>query len=163
MSIELNLASANNFQVIFPKLPNEEGVDRKLVLYAYGSVLPAVGFTESIESWQGWEVKTINSTLQFENWNINFSIDDKFDNWKRLFNWMAYINNNKDEGGKRWIHSAVNTSLQVFDNYERKILEIKFNKMLPVSLEEVTLSFREGETDLSSGLRLIYDYFTIER
>jgi len=53
MSIELNLASANNFQVIFPKLPNEEGVDRKLVLYAYGSVLPAVGFTESIESWQG--------------------------------------------------------------------------------------------------------------
>ncbi len=64
--MELNLASANNFQVIFPKLPNELEVDRKLVLYAYGSILPAVSFAEGTMNWQGWEIKTITSNLQYE-------------------------------------------------------------------------------------------------
>ncbi len=98
--MELNLASANNFQVIFPRLPNETSVDRKLVLYAYGSILPAVSFNETILNWQGWEVKSINSNLQYEQWNIQFAVDSKFNNWKRLYSWMAYINNNKDVGGK---------------------------------------------------------------
>ncbi len=75
---------------------------------------------------------------------------------------MTYINNNKDIGGKEWKYSAVDVSLQIQDNYEKNVLKITFNKVLPVALGEVALSFREGEPNINSDLRLIYDYFTLE-
>lgn len=162
MAMQLNLSSSNNFQIIFPKLPSENEVNRKLVLYAFDTILPGVSFNEDIVPWQGLEAKTIKGNLKYETWNVSFVVDGEFDNWKRLYNWMAYINNNINISRKKWEFSAINTMLQVFDNYNKKVLEVDFNKILPLSLGQIQFSFRNGETNLTSEISLIYDYFKIK-
>lgn len=160
--MELNFASGNNFQLIFPKLPTEDNVDRKLVLNIFDTVIPGISFAENKMNWQGWVVSGL-SNLTFDNWETNFLIDEKFDNWKKLCTWMFNINNNRNRGGEiPWRFSAINTSLNIYDNYEQHILKITFNNILPQSLGKVKLSYREGESYLHSNMNFIYDYFTFE-
>lgn len=161
--MQLNLASGNNFQLMFPTLPIEDKPDRTLLLHVFDSVLPGVSFDENVMNWQGWDIRYISSNMNYEPWKFSFNIDEKFDNWKRIYYWMENINNNRDKGGDNpWRFSAVNTSLHVYNNYRELVLKVTFNSILPRSLGDVELSFREGESFLSSSLELMYDYFVVE-
>ena len=94
----LNAASANNFQLVIPKLPHTESLDesREFILNVYGTILPGVSLDAEDHHWQGWASKRLDGKMNFTDVTMNFSVNEKFSNWITLFDWMSFINNNKD-------------------------------------------------------------------
>ena len=159
----LNLASENNFQLVFPKIPTETVVDRELVLNIYETVFPGVSFETNESHWQGWVLPAVLSNMRFEEWTVSFDIDEIFDNWKRLFDWMWYINNNKDKAGETLKNYAIDATLFVYDNYGNIVIKGIFTSLFPRTLDGVNLSTREGEKYLTSKVIFDYIYFELEK
>jgi hypothetical protein len=159
----LNLASANNYQLIIPKLPADIDIDRSFVLNIYETVIPAISFGENIISWQGFRHKAITEALNFEPWETRFIIDEQFDNWYKLYTWLTFINNNKDKAGDAIANYAIDASLLIYDNYQRPVMKIKFVSLIPLNLAGATLTHRQGETFLESSCTFVYDYFDVDK
>ncbi len=162
INTKLNTASENNFRLIFPKLPHEDKVDRNLSLHIYETILPGVSFDASIQNWQAFQFPFNIETLKFENWSVSFDVDEKFDNWKRLFKWFTYINNNKDKAGMTIKNFVIDSNLLIYDNYDNMILKCVFSYMFPINLSGVTLTIRQGEQYLTSKIDLVYAYFQLQ-
>lgn len=160
---QINTASSNNFQLAFSKLPIDDFVDRSLMLYIYDTIIPGVSFNEATINWQGWKHKLITDSLNYDPWSVNFTVDEKWENWNKILEWLKSINNNKDIAGSNIGTYAIDASLIIYDNYERRVMNIKFSSIAPITLEAVTLSYRDGESYLESGCTFVYDYFEIER
>lgn len=157
----INLASGNNFQLSFPVIPGNDKIDRLLTLNVFETIIPDVTFSEDMQHWQGWDFKHITSNLDFAAWTFEFSIDENFENWKKIFNWMKFINNNRDKVGENINEYMVDASLSINDNYDNIIMELKFVNVFPTSLGTVTLSDKDGEQYLMTSVTLLYTYFDI--
>jgi len=157
----LNLASGNNFQLIFPDMPGQETTNELFSLNIYETIIPEVSFAENITNWQGWDFKFVTSNMDFATWSFNFDINEKFENWKKIFKWMLVINNNKDKAGASLDEYAIDSSLYITDNYNNTILNLKMINTIPLSLGSVTISHRDGENYLSSVCTLSYSYFDL--
>jgi len=158
----INSASDNNFNLIFPVLPNDINIDRTLTLNVYETLIPEISFTEDIENWQGWDFKHISGNMDFSTWTFGFDIDEDFHNWKKIFQWMIIINNNKDVAGADIEDYMVDASMYIKDNYDNTIMKLKYVNVFPLSLGSVTLNHRQGESYLSSMVTLSYTYFDLE-
>ena len=101
----------------------------------------------------------ISDNLQYDEWNVQFDIDENFNNWKRIYKWMSNINNNKDIAGQSLNDYSVDADLLVYDNYERTVIKSLFRGIMPVSLGAITFSSREGENYLTSEVTFAYIYF----
>ena len=111
--------------------------------------------------WQSARHKMHGTPMDFEIMNVQFNVDASFNNWKLLFNWMTYISNGKDKMAEFHSNYAIDTSLNIIDNFSSSVLAVKFTGMWPTNLQEVSFSYKEGEVLLESGVTFVYDYFTI--
>lgn len=161
----LNAASANNFQLVIPKLPHTESLDesREFILNVYGTILPGVSLDAEDHHWQGWASKRLDGKMNFTDVTMNFSVNEKFSNWITLFDWMSFINNNKDVMSGHPREYTVDAFLLILNNFGNTILRCKYVNLVPIDIDAVTLSFREGEPFLESGCTFTYDRFEIER
>ena len=98
-NISLNKAAPTNFMLSFPVLPSQSTISASvpLVLNIFSAVVPSVSLNSEERTWQNTKVKGTQSPLEFDQWLVNFVVDDNFQNWKVIFDWMAYISNNKDK------------------------------------------------------------------
>ena len=163
-NISLNKASPTNFKLVFPLLPTQttlHGSD-PLVLNIYSAVIPSISINTEEKMWQNTKVKGSTSPMEFDQWLVNFLVDDYFYNWKLLYDWMAYISNNVDKMNERETNFKVDTSLIITDNFRTEIMSIKFVGVWPVTLGEVSMNQREGDVSLESMVNFNYDYFTVE-
>jgi hypothetical protein len=99
--------------------------------------------------------------MEFDPWLVSFIVDSKLYNWKLLFKWMAFINNNKDKIAELHKNYSVDCSLVVTDNYSNVVLEVIFVSIWPSTLGEVSFSQREGDIQLESTINFNYDYFQV--
>ena len=163
-NISLNQASATNFVLSFPLLPTQTTISGSapLIMNIYSAVIPSISINTEEKQWQNTKVKGAQSPMEFDQWLVNFVVDDYFYNWKLLFDWMAYINNNKDKMLEREVNFKIDASLIVLNNFNDKIMEIKFVGIWPTTLGEVSMNQREGDILLESTVNFNYDYFTVE-
>ena len=163
-NISLNKASPTNFILSFPLLPSQSMLVASdvLVMNIFSAVVPSVSINSGEKAWQGTKVKGAQSPLEFDNWLVNFVVDDYFQNWKILFDWMAYINNNRDKMMEREFNFKVDASLILLNNFHATILNIKFVGIWPTTLGEVSMNQREGDVSLESMVNFNYDYFEVE-
>lgn len=159
----LNLATGNNFQLVFSQLPFDDETPKDFVLHVYETVLPGISFSEDIQSWQGWDLKSIVSNLNFNNWTINFDVDENFSNWIKIFDWMNHINNNKDKAGNSLKNYCIDSSLVIYDNYGKSILKFNFSNMFPLDLGDIILSYRQGDVYLTSTSTFVYTNYQIDK
>lgn len=158
----INLASENSFQLVFPKLPHQDVIDREFVLHIYQTVLPGLSFDREDRNWQGFVVPTVSGNLSFEEWTTAFDVDEEFRNWRSVFEWMKHINNNKDKAGEDFKKYIVDADMFVYDNYERLVVKALFRNLFPISLGGVTFSTREGEQYLTTEVTFAYTYFEFQ-
>ena len=161
MSNRFDVASENSFQLVIPKLPFEDEVNREFILQIYDTVLPGLSFDEEETHWQGFYLPNIIGKIRFDKWKIGFDVDENFNNWNRIFTWMKFINNNKDKAGETLKNYVIDSNLLVFDNYENVVLKAMFKNVFPISLGSTNFSSREGENYLKSEVELGYTYFDI--
>jgi hypothetical protein len=156
-------ATANNFQLIFPKIPTGDSIKdmQSLTLNIHQTVIPSISLTQTEIPWQGGKMRMELGSLEFENWNVGFTIDSAFQNWKSLYKWLTYINNGKDNYGQTMDKYKVDATLQILNNFRTEIMVVEFKGVWINSLGEVTLTYREGTANLDSNAVLSYDRYEI--
>lgn len=159
----INKSNPTNYKLIFPLLPAEItlAANKPLTLNIFGSVIPSLTISEFEQDWQGLKQKIAGSGLLFDQWNVSFVVDENFENWQILFNWMSYINDNYEKHMDLHKNYSVDASLQITDNFRENVLDLTFVSVWPTNLGEVTLSQRDGETLIECMVNFSYDYFKI--
>ena len=162
--ININKSSPENFELLFPVLPTLDSIkeSNSLSMNIYASVLPSISLDTKEHDWMGGKIHMDAGGITYEPWYVNFLIDDDFNNWKILFNWITYINNNKDTYGRARPDYVVDATFNVLNNMREPILTINFKNVWPNMLGEVGMSYREGEMVLSSNTNFMYDRYEIE-
>jgi len=166
MKSSLNKASGQNYKLIFPKLPFSSDLEDSsiLTLNIHSTVLPSISMTSTQMDWMGAVREIITPPVEFEPWYTQFIVDADFKNWYLLYTWMMLINNNKDHYDQNPRDYCVDAELSIIDNFQNPVMKVNIIDMFPTMLGEITLSHREGETNLESSVNFNYiryevDYF----
>jgi len=160
---QLNKASPFSFELVFPVIPPQTEIraGREFILNIYETVIPGVTLESSEDSWQGGKVNRATGALTFEPWNVNYTVDSELKNWTVIYQWMMYINNNKDKYIEMQHLYSVDATLRVIDNFHKQVFTLFFDDVWPVSLGEVSLTYREGEPNLEANVSFMYDRFEV--
>lgn len=160
----IDKSTPTNYQLIFPLIPTETtiGANNPFVMNIHSAILPSVSLATEELRWQSNKTKHGLTPMEFDPWLVSFVVDSQLANWKLLFKWMSYVNNNNDKIAEEQKDYAVDCSLIVTDNYAKSILEVIFVSIWPSILGEVSFSQREGDVLLESTINFNYDYFYIK-
>lgn len=159
----IDKSTPTNYQLVFPLIPTETtiGANNPFVMNIFSAVIPSLSLAPEELRWQGNKTRRGQIPLEFDPWLVSFVVDSTLSNWKLLFKWMAYINNNSDKIAELHKNYAVDASLIVTDNHANSVLEIRFISIWPGTLGEVSFSQREGDVLLESTVNFSYDYFLL--
>jgi len=165
MTVTTNLqkASPASFELVFPILPEGVGLSsgRELTLNIFSTIIPGVTMDVEEQRWQGTKTTQAAGVLTFEQWNVNFLVDSELLNWKSLFNWLVYINNNKDKMLENPEDYVVDATLRVIDNFGSGVFKLYFVNVWINALAELTMSHREGDQQLECNAQFVYDRFEL--
>jgi len=162
LSVEMNKSSPTNFSMVFPILPVRTALsaNQEFTLNIHTTVIPGVSIEMLERRWQSTKAQDVGN-MEFQQMNTGFIVDAQFKNWQLLFEWMTYINNNKDKMVESKQNFGVDANLLITDNFQNRILALNFVDIWPMDLSEVSLSYREGEIVLESNITFAYDYYEI--
>lgn len=163
INVNLNKGTACNYELIFPLLPHKTLIsdNKELILNIHGTIIPSISLEQTESPWQGKKMQFHSGGITFNEWNINYIVDSELSNWKLLYDWMVYINDNYNIPTKPVNDYMVDASLIITDNYHSLIRKILFKNIWPISLGEVTLSNREGEMQLECDATFSYDRYEV--
>lgn len=159
----MDKATPTNYQLIFPLIPEQTSIsaNNPFVMNIFSAVIPSLSIATEELRWQGNKTRHSMEPIEFDPWLVSFVVDSRLENWKLLFKWMAYINNNFDKIAEQHYKYGVDAALVVTDNYANAVLELRFIDIWPATLGEVSFSQREGDITLESTVNFNYDYFLI--
>jgi hypothetical protein len=165
MAIEtqLNKASSFSFELVFPVIPVETEIraNEEFILNIYETVIPGTALDINEQRWMGGKHNMASGELTFEPWNVNFVVDSEMKNWKTLFKWLTFINNNKDKYIDKHINYSVDATLRILDNFRNNVFSLFFVDVWPNNLGEVSLTYREGEQNIDAQVSFVYDRYEI--
>ncbi len=159
----LNKTTSTNYQLGIPLLPTERTLDatKELVLNIFGTIIPSVSLDQSESKWQGNKMLYHVGGMTFDVWNIQFIVDSEYNNWSTLFKWLTSISNNYNIASSIPSEYMVDCSLKITDNFQNTVLKILFKNVWILSLGEVMLSQREGESQVECSATLVFDRYEI--
>ena len=162
--VNLGKATPSNYELIIAKVPTEDtlGAITPLILNVFSTVIPVVSLSEETQGYLATQTKYGIGPMLYEQLSVGFVVDSLFENWKLLAEWIKFVNDNSEKMAERKKIYAVDATLAITDNYRQAIMAIRFVDMWPITVAEVSLSQREGETQVECSATFNYDYFLIE-
>lgn len=159
-----NISSSDHFKLSFPLLPFHSTLSssKELSMNVYGTIIPRLSFQIAEDRYQGWKLKRVEGGIEYDPFIIQFQVDEEFLNWKILYTWLTSINNNKDIVGMSLLDYEVDASLLILDDFGKKIMGVKYFGLFPYDLGEISLSHREGESNLECSCTFGYTRFELE-
>ena len=139
----------------------------------YGSVVPNVSVPEVTAGYGGQSYKlSSNSRAAFDNISVNFTIDNRFNNYWVIFKWLALLNDPKGKGyspdqqlntDKKIAPEQYQTDFTLFgkDEFDKNIIKFTYTKAFPVNLGSIDYSYRE-ETELTTTFEFAFSQFFVE-
>ncbi len=159
----MDKATPTNYDLVFPLIPTQTAINANnpFIMNIFSAIIPSLSMGAEELRWQGNKTKHGMEPLEFDPWLVSFVVDSRLENWKLLFNWMAYINNNWNKIAEEHHKYGVDAALIVTDNYNNHVLELRFIDIWPSTIGELSMSTREGDVTLESTVNFNYDYFVI--
>ena len=163
--INLNKSSGANYELIFPVLPITKGIrdTEILTLNIHGTVIPAISLGTEEGNWQGGVVPRAVSSLTYEPWYVNFTVDSNWCNWWMLYKWITLIDDGNTHYGMPTTDYFADATLNIYDNSNNRVMGIKIVNIYPTNLNEVTMSQRDGQENLDCGVNFNYTRIEVER
>jgi len=160
MSI-MNKALPSSFKLVFPVLPESEDLaeQNKFNIHLTETVLPSLTINPVKVSYKGTDTFSDGGGVNFGKWNTKIFIDEKWENYSLIYDWMESIHNGIDFFGRKDFAYQINANLIILDNYEEPTLEFVFGNIWPTTLGEVKLSYQEDKRYLLTDITFAYDYF----
>ena len=161
----LNKATGNSFELIFPKVPVRSRVSdsESFTMNIHGTVIPSISMNTVDMNWQGGIVSMATAPITFETWFVNFAVDSNFDNWFIMYDWLTLMSNNKTHYDHLRNEYWVDAALKLRDNNDNIIADIVFINLFPTLLNEVALSYRDGYANLESGVNFNYTRYEAKK
>ena len=157
----ISKASANKFQLIFPTLPelDEFSEQKQFSLNIIDGVLPSFSLATADIPYMGGNTTIERGFGSFGDWETTFSIDSDFQSWIVLSDWMFSIANNRNIHGRDDLLYQSDANLHILDNFENKVVDVKFENIWPINLGEIKMSYQESEQVLTCPVTFSYDRF----
>lgn len=132
---------------------------RNLILNCSSVQIPGVAINVARNHWQGAYIQYAYGNVTFDAINIAFLIDEDLNNWKTLFNWVLFCNNNKDKHGIKFEENRVSGVLHYYNNYLNKVvLDFTFNYMWCTGVGGIELSAKtDGSQYLEAQANFLFD------
>ena len=145
--------------------------ENSLQFSVYGAVIPSVTVPEITEQYAGQNFKISSHTRPaYNNVTVNFTIDNKFNNYWVLYKWLDLLNN--DRGSVFDLENLSNTpepptvsrdssrstnppdlymtdmTLYAKDEFDKNVAKFLYKNAFPVSLGSIDYNYRtEGEIE----------------
>ncbi len=162
MSISLNKSSPNNFELYIPLLPGCSSLDssRSIMLNIHNVVIPGIANNSTEHAFMGSNI-FFGGTVNFSEWTISFIIDENFENWQYLYNWLMLIFDKKENFNANCDDYSIDMTLNIVNNFKKTVLKLKFVGAFIFSLGDVTLSYRDNASIVESEASFYYRYYEI--
>ena len=159
----LNKASAQSFQLVFPKLPFRSSLEDSeiLTLNIHSTVLPSMTLSTTELNWMGGKYDMAMPPITFEPFYTNFIVDSNYQNWFILYEWMTAINNNKDHYDMTPSDYWIDATMIMTDNFNEPVMKFTLTNMYPTMLGEMGFSSKQTE-NLESSVNFNYTRFEAE-
>jgi hypothetical protein len=103
--------------------------------------------------------------------NVKFVVDSGYNNYWVIYQWLNLLHDQKtgqyNASGLQGIncsHTDYQTDISVYglDEYDKKVIEFKYTKCFPTSLDEITFDAKTtGEMELESGFTFLFSQMHI--
>jgi hypothetical protein len=140
---------------------NKKVINDSIQYSVYGALIPKITVDAVGTDYSGQTFKfSSHHRPQYENIFVNFTIDNRFNNYWVLFKWINILNNNKEaiyDADTPALHSSVDelpypkllkeysTTITIFglDEYDKRKMQFDFMGALPVSLGQISYNYRD--------------------
>jgi hypothetical protein len=148
---------------------DKEVNENSLQFSVYGAVIPSVTVPEITEQYAGQSFKISSHTRPaYNNVTVNFTIDNKFNNYWVLYKWLDLLNNDKesvfdiDDLSKTYVSGnekkerssnppdsyMADMTLYAKDEFDKNVVKFLYKNAFPVSLGQINYNYRtEGEIE----------------
>jgi hypothetical protein len=140
---------------------NKKVINDSIQYSVYGALIPKITVQDITADYSGQSFKfSSHHRPAYENIFVNFTIDNRFNNYWVLFKWINVLNNNREA-----IYDAENimkhqstkplpdphlleeysTTLTIYglDEYDKRKMQFDFIGALPVSLGQISYNYRD--------------------
>ena len=161
MATHIGKSHSNNFQLILPVLPTKDDISdiKMLRLNILDTILPSISINAITHEWMGGAINSEGGGIDYGEWTTTFQIDDGFENYIILYDWIMYIFDGYKRNGREFGDYEVSADLVVYDNFNSVATSFEFRKIWPSALSDVTLSYSAGSDILSCNVTFMYDLF----
>lgn len=136
---------------------------KQLELYLSRFSLPEVTTKEVRFGIPFSDVRLTPNKLDFGNLVVSFYVDEKYQNWRMLFQWLAGISRPTEyaEYADR-VTDFSDGMLHVFDANNQKSMIIQFVNLVPISLDKLDLNMQATQPEtLVCSAEFGFDYYKI--
>ena len=152
---------------------NKKVINDSIQYSVYGSLIPKITVQDIGTTYSGQTFKfSSHNRPAYENIFVNFTIDNRFNNYWVLFKWINILNNNKEA-----IYDADNLRIRPVDNpklleqysttitiygldeYDKRKIQFDFLGALPVSLGQLAYNYRDP-MEAESTFEFAFSQFT---
>lgn len=163
--INLNKSAASNYELILPITPVTNQIRDMdiLTLNIFETIVPAITLATTEANWQGGRFPMAISGLVYEPWFVKFVVDSNWLNWFALYKWITFIDDGITRYGRPMNEYFVDATVNIYDNTKNRIMGLKVMNIYPTSLNEVSLSQKEGSENLTCGVNFNYTRIEVDR
>ena len=153
----INYSFAQQFRLYFPtkRFVTEtntfyDNYDRpEFFVYLTGTVLPGISLETTKLKWMGANVELPSDILNLSTWSTTFIVDDNIYNWMYFFDWMNWMNNNKDIYSQDFPDYCVDGRLKILNNWKKTIASFRLVNIYPKDLGDLTFNFNSNSLNTS--------------
>ena len=164
-----NYLATNYFKLEISRLP-------LVTYYCQQANLPAVSLTPSEQnSRMGTPIKWVGGRYNFEEFTVNFMIDENMKNWIEVFEWIESIGLMID--GKNTINSSIvnkpvgqipdyfsDGRLVITNSSYKPKLNVIFHDIFPISLSGIDFNSTNTDNEPSiASATFAYTYYTVSK
>jgi len=157
----MNQSTPSLYKLHFPLLPEVKSVSaqKQFTIFIQGSLVPSISLNPVDIPFMGREIPMEGGGIEFGSWSTSFIIDEEWQSYLLIYNWMMSINNGYNKFG-RMDHDYMSEGiLTIMNNYEKPIIEFKFKDIWPTSLGEIELDYQEDANHIIANVEFAYNYF----
>ena len=164
MAFNFSTSHETNYRLTFPFMSFLETSEAKekgdsVLLFCKSVTLPGVDLGVTTVGSQFIEHKEPSKDLSFGNLDITFAVDELFNNYKFLYNWITYAKDPERFGIQR---SMIDATLSILSNKKNVKVEISLKNLFPISLSSIPFTYEsEDINDLDISASFAFNYFTI--
>lgn len=157
----ISTAHSTRHRLVFPFLPflgeNEKADD--MILFCSEVSMPGLSMEVEEIPEQFYDRKMPTKNLRYGDLTVTYTIDEKFDNYKLLFNWLMYLKSPESFGVNK---EQIDVSLFIYSNNDNPLFSFTLKNIFPFELTGIEFNKKNNTADVMEGtVSFAMEYYLI--